>query len=469
MQSNDKRRIVWLTALALCILGAWVSWHLSQRHLQQGFGAGSFLGQMCQEDKAACDQVIKSRWGTVLGTPTAVWGLTYFTVVGLWLLLVGLPNRAGRWWQVLPILGTLAGLVIAAALDYVMFVKLPVWCPLCFITHVTSLLLFVAAILMWPRQPKPALSADNQQKPAKAPLPAPTASPRAGRVLLAAITVLIAAAAVHENFQHRRYRAEFKAAGEKFDEAQIAAVTGTATTAPAGDCTEVRAALNECQNRLKPFTEDWQALVDEFQREPIITLGIRPDDPSKGNPRARRTVVVFSDFECPRCLDFTSYWLTQIEPYAMDKVRLVFRYFPMNTNCNPAIHKTLYAKSCESAAAAEAARLQGGNEAFWKMHDELFKNQLRKTRLSYTEMAKLVGLDPVRLEKDMASPQVRDRIQQDIAFGQQAQVNGTPTVFMNGRIINVWGRDRLWQYLLQFAPRSKPTTAHTATQPAAAR
>ena len=56
------------------------------------------------------------------------------------------------------------------------------------------------------------------------------------------------------------------------------------------------------------------------------------------------------------------------------KFRIVFKYFPMNKTCNDYINNTLHAASCAAAVTAEAARLLGGQEAFWKMHDELFRD-----------------------------------------------------------------------------------------------
>jgi protein-disulfide isomerase/uncharacterized membrane protein len=658
MKSNVMRRVVWLLTLLLCAAGVYVSFELSQRHIQGGYGADSLLGRLCEDGTASCDQVIKSPWGTFKGVPTAVWGLLYFTGVGLWCLLVGLPNRAGRWWQLLPIAGTLVGLAIAAYLDYVMFAKLPAWCPLCLVTHVISLLLFAGSILMWPWRPRAPLPATDQgqagEVPQAPPAPVPVASPQAGRVVLSCVAILIAAVALHENFLMRHHRAEEEearammkrwtaaatqpvraavpaalavrpddpvlgdsnspdtivlfsdfecpacggfaafwkkdvepyAAGKvrlvyryfpmntkcnsaigstlhelsceaaemaeaarlqggnaafwkihdalfinqllgkkrlspaelakkvgldpvRFEKDRtservrrriqadielgrqvgvratpvvflngerrqfappdpgwqrfLASLRGTPSPAVAevgrpGGSDSDRATLAECRNQLTSVIDDWQSLAREFMQTPALSLALRPDDPAKGNPKARRTVVVFSDFECPRSRAFAAYWRNHVDPYVKDKARLVFRYFPMNTNCNPTIRRTLYAKACEAAAAAEAARIQGGNEAFWKMHDELFDNQYRQKPLSYTEMAKKVGLDVGRFEKDMNGPDVRDRIQQDISFAQQAEVKGTPTVFLNGRLVHDWSRDRFWQYLLDFTPKPQPTT-----------
>ncbi|MBN1491065.1 MAG: thioredoxin domain-containing protein [Phycisphaerae bacterium] len=447
MRSSSLRRLMWCAGLAICAVGTGVSWYLSENHVRQGFGEDTLLGRVCEDGTASCDEVIRSDWGTVLGVPTAVWGLVYFAGLGLWLLLTGLPNRGGRAWHALLIVGTGVGLGIAVALAYNMFATLPAWCPLCSAVHVCSLLIFLASVLLWPRR-----AAQAAAEPVSAPV---AVSPSAGRVGLAGVAIAFAAVALHQNFQHRRYRAETAEALRLYDEAAIAP-----TSAPAGACGQVELELAECREHLKPFMDDWQSLVQEVGRQEIQTLALRQDDPVVGPSDARNVLVVFSDFECPRCMEFASYWRREIEPYAKDRVRFVWRHFPMNTDCNPLISKTLYARACESAAAAEAARMQGGNDAFWKMHDKLLINARVRERKSYAELAGQIGLDPEQLVKDMKDPRVRDRIQQDLSFGQQAGVTGTPTLFLNGRRITVWGRDRLWQHYLQFR---KPTSTGEAT------
>lgn len=475
MRSESARRNVWVATVILALVGLAISAYLSQKHIRQGFGAGSFLGRMCGDPDAGCDQVIRSRWGTVLGVPTAVWGMMYFAAVALWYLLAGRPNREGRAWQWLPILATLAGLGVAGALEYVIWKVIRTPCWGCVTTHVIALLLLVGSLLLWPRAPRPAAAPVPVEAGAAVP---GSPRPQAAQAGVTGAAILIACWGIWENFEHRRYAAEFRSAAAEYDKAQIAAVTGpgatsrgggasaATSTAPAGECVEIQTQLEECRSQLEPFLADWQALVVQVDRQQIHTLPLRSDDPIRGDPKAGNLVMVFSDFECPMCLSFMAYWRKEIEPYARN-VRFVFRHFPMNTACNPLISRTFYARSCESAAAAEAARLQGGNDAFWKMHDELFENQIRPAakKLSYAELARRIGLDPERLERDMKGPAVRDRIQSDLSFAQAVGVKGTPTVFLNGRVIPVWGRDRLWQHYLRFRkPEPGATTRPAETK-----
>ena len=113
-----------------------------------------------------------------------------------------------------------------------------------------------------------------------------------------------------------------------------------------------------------------------------------------------------------------------IEKYPQD-VKIVFKNFPIRGH-----------NFAEKAAiAALAADKQG---KFWPFHDELFSayNQLSDQKIN--EIAAKLGLDMAAFEKDRSDPGLKAMIQKDIADANQAGVKGTPTVFVNGRML----RDR---------------------------
>jgi protein-disulfide isomerase len=113
-----------------------------------------------------------------------------------------------------------------------------------------------------------------------------------------------------------------------------------------------------------------------------------------------------------------------IEKYPKD-VKIVFKNYPIRGH--------YYAE--KAAIAALAARKQG---KFWPFHDELFKayNQLSDQKIN--EIASKIGLDMAAFEKDRADPELKAIIQRDVSDANKAGVRGTPTVFVNGRML----RDR---------------------------
>jgi len=101
-------------------------------------------------------------------------------------------------------------------------------------------------------------------------------------------------------------------------------------------------------------------------------------------------------------------------------VRVVFKNFPLKG------HK--YAR--EAALAALAAGAQG---KFWEFHDLLFENVRRLSTRKFREIARELGLDMARFEKDMNDPRLAAAVRRDRSDGLRAGVRGTPTVFINGK------------------------------------
>ena len=107
-------------------------------------------------------------------------------------------------------------------------------------------------------------------------------------------------------------------------------------------------------------------------------------------------------------------------------VNFVYKNFPL-----PA---TMHPNAMPSAKAAVAAAKQG---KFWEMHDIIFQNNRELSFDKLKEYAGKIGLDVPRWEKDFNSPEIDQQVQKEMAEGRAADVNGTPTFFVNGkRVMN---------------------------------
>ena len=104
-----------------------------------------------------------------------------------------------------------------------------------------------------------------------------------------------------------------------------------------------------------------------------------------------------------------------------DQVKLIFLSFPLRN------HR--FAK--KAAVAAFAAKKQG---KFWEYHDRLFANLDSIDDQKFLEIAREVGLDMERFEKDINDLKIVARINQDIRLGAYLGVRATPTVFINGSV-----------------------------------
>ncbi len=105
-----------------------------------------------------------------------------------------------------------------------------------------------------------------------------------------------------------------------------------------------------------------------------------------------------------------------------DTLKIAYKHLPLVR-----IHE--YAEP--AARAAVAAQNQG---KFWQMHDKLFAAEKLDTD-SIMKMAEELGLDMEQFKRDMNSQETRTRVLMDMRDAQQANVSGTPTLFINGHLI----------------------------------
>jgi protein-disulfide isomerase len=106
-------------------------------------------------------------------------------------------------------------------------------------------------------------------------------------------------------------------------------------------------------------------------------------------------------------------------------VNFVYKNFPL-----PA---TMHPQAMPAAKAAVAAQKQG---KFWEMHDKIFENSRQLSNDKYKELAKEIGLDVAKFEKDFNSPEVQKQVDEEMAVGRAADVTGTPTFFVNGKRVS---------------------------------
>jgi protein-disulfide isomerase len=103
-------------------------------------------------------------------------------------------------------------------------------------------------------------------------------------------------------------------------------------------------------------------------------------------------------------------------------VKLVIKNFPLRN------HKFAH----KAATAALAANAQG---KFWEFHSQLFKNYKVINDTKIQDIAKKLGLNMDKFNKDMQSPAINSLITRDMNNGREVGVRGTPTIFINGKIL----------------------------------
>ena len=192
--------------------------------------------------------------------------------------------------------------------------------------------------------------------------------------------------------------------------------------------------LEQIAPRIRSFLEEQQA---GKARETYVTslrdkagvsiklvaprVEVAGDGPSRGPANAPVTIVEFSDYQCPFCKRAEPIVQEVLKRYP-DKVRLVFRHFPlpMHPNARPA---------------AEAALCANEQGKFWEFHEKVFGGTgLEEADL--TGYASAAGIDAEKFKACVAERRFKDKVDADTKAGSEAGVSGTPAFFVNGIMLS---------------------------------
>ncbi len=159
----------------------------------------------------------------------------------------------------------------------------------------------------------------------------------------------------------------------------------------------------------------------EYLMEPD-RIEVAATGPAFGPATAPVTIIEFSDFQCPFCSRLVP-TIEQVKAKYGDKVRIVFRQFPLN------FHQF-------AQKAAEASLCANEQGKFWQMHDAMFQNQQDLAVEQLKAKAAGLGLNADQFNACLDQGKYAAQIQTDIDAGTKAGVNGTPAMFINGRFLS---------------------------------
>jgi protein-disulfide isomerase len=182
---------------------------------------------------------------------------------------------------------------------------------------------------------------------------------------------------------------------------------------PPEKCKMMLEHLPEVTAELQKMEQANQPLSAELQTAIAQGGGV-----SFGPSNAKVQIVEFSDFQCPYC-SRAAIVVHQIKEKYGDRVRFTFRQFPLPMHPN-------------AHGAAEAALAGNTQGKFWEYHDRLFKNQSQLDRAGLEEHAKQAGLNMATFKKSLDDHKFAAAVDSDVKLGEQVQVQGTPSMFING-------------------------------------
>ncbi|HEX5042529.1 MAG TPA: thioredoxin domain-containing protein [Candidatus Polarisedimenticolaceae bacterium] len=162
---------------------------------------------------------------------------------------------------------------------------------------------------------------------------------------------------------------------------------------------------------------DVQVLLDP----PRIKVNVPSNAPARGPEGAPVTLVEFSDYQCPFCKRAHDTVEQLVAAYPKD-IRLIFMDYPLP------MHN-------RAAAAAEAARCAGEQGKYWEYGDNLMKTAGDLSDENLKQRAVDLSLDASAFETCISSSKHEPAVQSDFTEGNRVGVSGTPTFFINGRMI----------------------------------
>jgi protein-disulfide isomerase len=173
----------------------------------------------------------------------------------------------------------------------------------------------------------------------------------------------------------------------------------------------------------------------------ILPFGAKPFDeareklekgvtgPSKGPAKSAVMLVEFSDLQCPHCKEAAP-GIEQLLAQEPD-AHFVFQSFPLPAH-----------NWAEKAAGYVdcVARGAGGNDAVWKFIQKTYDDQTNITESNADEKLKAIatasGTNADEVSSCAAKPDTKARVEASLALGKSVGVNGTPSLFINGRMVS---------------------------------
>jgi protein-disulfide isomerase len=170
-----------------------------------------------------------------------------------------------------------------------------------------------------------------------------------------------------------------------------------------------------------------QSAEAEKHREAVVenkaTIFSSPHQVVLGNPQGNVTMVEFFDYNCGFCKRALGDMLDLIK--SDSNLKFVLKEFPV-----------LGEGSVEAARVAVAARMQDTTgKKYIEFHQKLLGSRGAADKMRALAVAKEVGFDMARIEKDMGSDEVKKTIEENMKLAEALGVNGTPSYVVGEEVV----------------------------------
>lgn len=150
--------------------------------------------------------------------------------------------------------------------------------------------------------------------------------------------------------------------------------------------------------------------------------------PTRGDPDADVRVLVFEDFACPHCRDFSLSVAPEIASEYVDTEQISYEFYDFPLPVDEEV-------SWEAACAARAVQASDGSETFFSYAKALFENQSRLGPEVYEEVATQQGLDGATIRESAVNREYVGTVRADRQAARDLGFDSTPTVLVGDRIV----------------------------------
>ncbi|WP_243368942.1 DsbA family protein [Microvirga solisilvae] len=177
-------------------------------------------------------------------------------------------------------------------------------------------------------------------------------------------------------------------------------------------------AISELEKRQAEAQQTAQAGAVKETKQTLLNA---PHSYVTGNPSGDVTLVEFFDYNCGYCKKALADVQTLMK--ADPKLRVVLKDFPV-----------LGPDSVEASRVALAVKNQLQGQKLFDYHVKVLETRGRVGGERAMAVAKEMGVDIAKLQKDMESPEQRAALQENMALGDKLNLTGTPA-FIIGEVV----------------------------------
>lgn len=178
-----------------------------------------------------------------------------------------------------------------------------------------------------------------------------------------------------------------------------------------------------------------KSAIANYKAAPIQNLDYKKGLILQKSENIKMTIVEFADFRCPHCK--MAYSSLHNFTESRKDVRLVFKFFPLDGTCNPALSQKGDGSSCLLAYAVSCSEKLANKG--WDAHNYAFDHQ--DTYIKGAAFDKIVGdfseslkINPTELKNCMDAPDTKQAVETQALEGKNI-VPGTPTIFVNNKVL----------------------------------